>query len=81
MWFRDALMLTESAGESPPHLVNSDQLETISKFVGAFESIDFDMAFAEIENSLQMIERNIQLNLILIVLMIKLRKALKLKGR
>ena len=80
-WFRDALFLSESAGEFESNLVNVDQFETVSKFVGVFESIDYDTAFAEIENSIRLIERNVQINLILFVLMIKLRKVLKLKGR
>ncbi|MBN1561822.1 DNA polymerase III subunit delta' [candidate division KSB1 bacterium] len=80
MWFRDALILAESPA-SVNHLVNIDQLETVKKFVGAFESIDYHQVFIDIENSIQMIEKNIQINLILIVLMIKLRQALKLKGR
>ena len=81
MWFRDALMLMEQGEQAERHLVNVDQLETLKKFVGAFESIDFQTAFAEIENSISMIERSIQMNLILIVLMTKLRDVLKLKGR
>ena len=51
------------------------------EFISAFESIDFYSAFLEIEKSINMIERNIQINLILFVLMIKLRDALTLKGR
>ncbi|MBN1464965.1 DNA polymerase III subunit delta' [candidate division KSB1 bacterium] len=79
LWFRDAMILT--AAPLSENLVNIDQLETVEKFVGAFESIDFEKAFTEIENSVHMIDRNVQINLILIVLMIKLRQTLKLKGR
>jgi DNA polymerase-3 subunit delta' len=79
LWFRDVQILMEHGNES--HLVNIDQLDTLKKFVDAFEAIEFQTAFTEIENSINMIERNIQINLILIVLMIKLRSALLLKGR
>lgn len=81
LWFRDALMLMQGMDEHLLRLVNFDQRETLNKFVNAFETIDFDTAFAHIEESIQMIERNIQLNLILIVLMSNLRNSFKLKGR
>lgn len=79
LWFRDAQILMEQGDDK--HLINIDQLDTLKKFVSAFESITFQSAFTEIENAINMIERNIQINLILIVLMIKLRSALTLKGR
>lgn len=79
IWFRDALLLSE--GESDQRLVNVDQIEILQKFLGAFEFIDFYAAGAEVEKSMAMIERNIQVNLILMVLMIKLQHLMKLKGR
>ncbi len=79
IWFRDALLLSESGAEQ--RLVNIDQVETLQKFLGAFESVDFYAASAEIEKSIAMIERNIHINLILLVLMIKLQKMMKLRGR
>jgi DNA polymerase III subunit delta' len=80
MWFRDALILHGRSADGQKYLVNIDNLETLKKFVSAFESVDFDAAFLEIEQSIQMIERNIHLQLILIVLMIKLKNSMKLKG-
>ncbi len=79
LWFRDAQILMEHGHES--HVVNIDQLDTLKKFVSAFEAIEFQTAFTDIEQSINMIERNIQINLILIVLLIKLQSALILKGR
>ena len=79
IWFRDVLLLSEN-GE-PQRLVNSDQTDTLKKFLDAFESIDYYAACAEIESAMSMIERNIQINLILVVLMIKLQRIMKLKGR
>ena len=81
IWFRDALLLAQQGDQNLLKLVNFDQLDTLNKFVFAFESIDFDTAFDKIERSIQMIERSIQVNLILLVLMSNLRHALKLKGR
>jgi DNA polymerase III subunit delta' len=79
IWFRDALLLEEAGANQG--LVNIDQVDTLEKFLGAFESIDYFAASTEIENSMTMIERNIQINLILVVLMIKLQRMMKLKGR
>jgi DNA polymerase III subunit delta' len=81
MWFRDALILQEQFSDGHKHLVNIDDVATLERFVAAFESIDFDAAFLEIEQSIQMVERNIHLQLVLIVLMIKLKNYMKLKGR
>lgn len=81
MWFRDALIVHGRLSDGNKHLVNIDDISTLDRFVTAFESIDFDAAFLEIEQSIQMIERNIHLQLILIVLMIKLKNSMKLKGR
>ncbi len=79
LWFRDVQILMEEGDES--FLINLDQMETLKKFVSAFEAIEFQIAFSEIEKAINLIERNVQINLILIVLMIKLRSALILKGR
>lgn len=83
LWLRDALVLwNETNGTGDPHqqIVNIDRLDTLKKFVSAFESIDFDQAFKEMEKSIERINRNVQLNLILIVLFLTLRKVLKIKG-
>ncbi|MBN1480757.1 DNA polymerase III subunit delta' [candidate division KSB1 bacterium] len=80
LWFRDALMLLEH-GKAEQYIINFDQLETLDRFISAFDFIDFPAAFMHVENSIQMVERNIQINLILFVLMSKLRAVLQLKGR
>lgn len=81
MWFRDVMILHDRTGADERHLVNIDYYNTLVKFVTAFESIDFDAAFAQIEQSIQMIDRNIQIQLVLIVLMNRLTRLMKLKGR
>lgn len=81
MWFRDAMIIDERIGADERHLVHVDYYTILLKFVAAFESIDFDAAFAEIEQSIQMIDRNIQIQLVLIVLMNRLNRFMKLKGR
>ena len=80
LWFRDVMIIQQNVGDVESLLINGDQIETLQRFVEAFDSIQYDTIFFEIENSIRMIERNIQLNLILVVLMIKLQKAMKRKG-
>lgn len=80
LWFKDAFLLMEYGARAENYITNFDQFETLARFVGAFESIDFPAVFSHVENSIQLIEKSIQINLILIVLMIKLRAVLKLKG-
>ena len=82
LWFRDALMVSEGRGLGlKEKIVNLDKIDTLQKFVDAFEIIRFETALAELERATQMIERNIQLNLILIVLFTRLQSALKIKGK
>jgi len=78
LWFRDAMILSEEPNRHD-HIINIDDLETLQKFISAFESIDFDKGVQAMEDALQLIDRNVQLNLILIVLLDKLHNLLKLK--
>ena len=82
LWFRDAMVLDnrqpQSSGDGD--LVNIDKYETLVKFIGAFESIDYDDTFAAIEQSIGYINRNIQLNLILLVLFTSLHRYMHIKG-
>ncbi|OGC05343.1 hypothetical protein A2V82_15075 [candidate division KSB1 bacterium RBG_16_48_16] len=82
LWFRDAMVLDnrqpQSSGDGD--LVNIDKYETLVKFIGAFESIDYNNIFAAIEQSIGYINRNIQLNLILLVLFTSLHRYMPIKG-
>lgn len=81
IWFRDVLLISQNLSEvMEEYLVNIDVLDTLKKFFLAFESIDYTSVFQYLENSTNMIDRNVQVNLILIVLMINLKNAMKLKG-
>lgn len=82
VWFRDALVLTanpEAAAQN--QLVNIDQLEVMTNFVKAFSEIRFDAIFAELEKSIEMLDRNVHPTLILVVLLTRLNASLLLKGR
>ena len=84
IWFRDALVLFHlSQGERSvrDHIVNIDEIETLEKFVGAFDEIDFDQVFYEIERSIEMIAGNLQLSLIFLVLMARLTESLSIRHR
>jgi DNA polymerase-3 subunit delta' len=82
LWFRDAMVLDNRQPQSADDdLVNVDKYETLVKFIGAFESIDYNDIFATIEQSIEYINRNIQLNLILLVLFTSLHRYMKIKGR
>lgn len=55
-------------------IINSDDIQTIQKFFKGFGSKDIPKAINEIENYITMIYRNVNVNLILISLFIKLRR-------
>ncbi|MFQ5708522.1 MAG: DNA polymerase III subunit delta' [bacterium] len=76
-WFRDAMIYRESHGEKCENLVNFDQVEVLQKFVANFPHADLYGAVQEVEKSMELMQRNVQLNLILIVLLNKLRARIK----
>ncbi|MBN1541584.1 DNA polymerase III subunit delta' [candidate division KSB1 bacterium] len=78
IWFRDALVLAQGSEQSG-RLTNLDQLDTLQKFVGAFEQIDVDGCLTDVEASIEQIDRNAQLNLVLTVLLHRLRRRFTLK--
>jgi DNA polymerase-3 subunit delta' len=83
VWLRDALVLlnsTDRLAASQRLVVNIDKLDLLEKFISAFEKIDFDLAFTSVERSIELIDRNVQLNLILFVLLSRLQKAFIIKG-
>ncbi len=84
VWLRDALVIVNAPNlqlASERQVVNIDKLEILAKFATAFERIDFEDAFLTIEKSIELIDRNVQLNLILIVLLVRLQRLLILKGK
>ena len=78
-WFRDAMIYRETDGKNQERLINSDQEEVIKNFTNSFPAADLYSAVTEIEKSLELMNRNVQINLILIVLLNKLRGYLKRK--
>lgn len=78
-WFQDAFYaknLTDRSDMLKSLIVNHDKTERIEKFVRSFPRMDFDLAVSEIEKAVDLISRNVYLNLILINLGLNLRKIL-----
>ncbi len=76
LWLRDAMIFKES-GQLSELLINYNQTEVLKNFVQSCPQADLHSAVAEIEKSLELMERNVQIHLILIVLMNNLRKFLR----
>jgi DNA polymerase III subunit delta' len=84
IWFRDAMVYSCIAGKKNnlnSRIVNVDKLDTLGKFVDAFDEIDYRAALGEVERALELLDRNIQINLIFIVIMVRMQSILKRKGR
>jgi DNA polymerase III subunit delta' len=84
IWFRDAMICSVSLQRKEDissRIVNFDKLDTLIKFVGAFDEIDYDKVMQETERAIELIDRNVQLNLIFLVLLFRLQSILKRKGR
>lgn len=84
LWFRDSLIFSQfskdaslSEKEVSEKLVNIDEYETLKRFVNAFDSIDFKNIIFEIENAIELINRNVNVTLILIVLLDNLKKYMR----
>ena len=76
-WFRDAMIFKETNGDNEEILINVDQKEVMSNFTNSFPNADLHGAVAEIEKAIELMNRNVQINLILIVLLNKLRGYLR----
>ncbi len=79
VWFRDALVVSNDPDKSMERIINVDKSDTLIKFVGAFKEIDYEKAFTEIETAIELLDRNIQINLLFIVLLSHLQKVFVFK--
>ncbi len=68
-WLRDALMLKVGVEEK---IINVDMIERLKKFVQNYGKLDYQRAISLVERAISQVERNVQLNLILINLSIEL---------
>lgn len=77
IWFRDALVFRETGGKDEQLLIHYDQIEVLRNFTKSFPGADLHSAVNEIEKMLELMDRNVQINLILIVLLNRLRNFLR----
>ena len=82
VWFRDAMVCESLKNEADfqDRLINVDRLEILKKFTGSFESIDFQKIMEKIEYSIELIDRNVFLNVILFQLVFELKMLLRRKA-
>jgi hypothetical protein len=76
-WFQDSFYmnyLKETPDTLDSMLINRDKMERLQKFNRNFPKADADLAVIEIEKAVDLISRNIYLNLVLINLGLNLRK-------
>ncbi len=72
LWLKDAY--TMKLAERKNRLVNSDQTDTIEKFISHYGNSDFPAALTKIENSLGLLPRNVNQQLILLTLLLDIRQ-------
>jgi DNA polymerase-3 subunit delta' len=77
LWFRDAMVFKETGEDDKVALYYSEDRDILRKFTESFPNADLFSAVGEIEYALGLFDRNIQAQLILIVLLAKLRSLLR----
>jgi len=81
VWFRDAMAFDILTPEdhSKGGILNYDRLDVLRKFVVNLEPIDFQQVISSIEKAIELIDRNVYLNVALLQLFFKLREKLRRK--
>ncbi len=76
-WLRDAMVFRETDGAHAEQLINVAQAEVLKSFTQKFPDADLYQALLEVERALGLMDRNVQVQLILIVLLRRLRNHLR----
>ncbi len=80
-WFQDVFYKKNVPSEAVGHyLINRDKTERLDKFVKAFPDSRVDEIVSEIEKAVDLIGRNVYLNLILMNLGLRIREYLHPKS-
>ena len=81
VWFRDAMMLglMQNELDYKEKIINIDRMDILKKFVTGLERIDYDQVIPKIEQAIELIDRNVYLNLVLLQLMFELKKFIRRK--
>lgn len=74
-WLRDLLLFQQIGSEAI--LVNVDQTETINRFCANLPDADLEAMVKLVESAIELVERNANINLVLIVLAQKLGRAMR----
>ena len=69
-WLQDCLKKSVNSNK----IVNKDQEDSVEKFVQAFQNKDIRQAILECEDSIRMINQNVNQNLVYLSLIIKIRR-------
>ena len=72
LWLRDAYALAVTNKSSA--VINGDQIETLEKFVSRFGRADYPEILQQIEHSITLVRRNVQLQLILMTVFLTCRR-------
>lgn len=73
-WFRDALMVKVGMVDK---VININMLERLKKFVTNYGEFEYQNAISLVEKAIEQVEKNVQLNLILINLSLELSELMK----
>ncbi len=73
-WFRDALMLKVGMSDK---IININMIERLKKFVENYGEFEYQSAISLVEKAIDQVEKNVQLNLILINLSLELSELMK----
>jgi len=79
IWFRDSMYYMHGNPEMQKYIVNRDKMELLQKFTNAFSRIEFEKIFQRLENSIQLLDKNVQMNILLFVLLSKLQECYLVK--
>lgn len=72
IWIRDAYLLSQFSNKSV--IINLDQVEVIQKFVENFKLFDYLDSIGKIEKSINLIKKNVNIQLILVNLFLGIRQ-------
>lgn len=72
IWFRDALILREGAG----NVINVDQAEDLRRFISKFPNADLHQAILHTEHAIALLRKNVYLPLIFFHLAVELKQAI-----
>ena len=81
IWFRDAMVLDliVDNAEKTECLINIDRLAILEKFINNLEPVDYENVIRQIEKAMELIDKNVYLNVILLQLVFELKKNLRRK--